>query len=49
MHKQAKAGERYSVIFRTIKTFAPVDAAVANMVNSGQAPEPVRKRKAAEL
>ena len=33
VHKQAKAGERFSVIFRTIKTFAPVDAAVANECN----------------
>jgi len=33
VHKQAGAGVRYSIIFRTIKSFAPVDAAVANEVN----------------
>ena len=34
VHKQARAGERFSVIFRTLKTFAQVDAAVANECNS---------------
>ena len=33
VHTQARAGERYSIIFRTIKTFAPVDATITNRCN----------------
>jgi hypothetical protein len=33
VHKQGGAGERFSIIFRTITTMRPVDAAAAAEVN----------------
>lgn len=34
LHRDKDAGERWSLIFRVIKTFIPIDAAVASEVNS---------------